>query len=144
MAQTRQEQPTSTRVNRIGYVVAILINVAGLVVLHVWPGWDDIPVLTDDARSVLGVVDTALVVGILVNLVQLIRNPGWPTAAGSLVTTVVGLIAMVRILQVFPFDLSSGWATVARVVLVVGIVGAVLGLLALVVSLVRMRQVEGR
>jgi hypothetical protein len=144
MTHVGQERRSPTRVNRIGYVVAVLINAAGLFVLHLWPGWRELPFLTADADSVLWVVDAALVVGILVNFVQLVRDPGWPTAAGSLVTTVVGLVAMVRILQVFPFDLSDGWATVVRVALVVGIVGSCLGILALLASLLRIRQVEGR
>ncbi|MQA34352.1 hypothetical protein [Modestobacter roseus] len=127
------------RTNRTGYVVAVLVNAAGLVVLHVWPGWQEFPVLTADTRSVLGVVDAALVVGIVVNVVLLLRSPGWPTAAGSLLTTLVGLVATVRVWQVFPFDVSDTWETVLRVVLVVGVVGACLGLLALL----RMRQVTG-
>jgi hypothetical protein len=80
----------------------------------------------------------------VVNLLQLVRSPGRPTALGSLVTTAVGLAAMVRVLQVFPFELSDGWQTAVRIALVVGIVGSALGILGLLVSLARMRQVENR
>jgi len=145
MTHVRQDRPAAaTRTNRLGNLVAVAVDVAGLVVLHLWPGWAEFSFLTEDTRSVLGVVDAALVVGIVVNLVLLLRSPAWPTAAGSLVTTAVSLVATVRVLQVFPFDLSDGWGTVVRVALVVAVVGSVLGILALLASLVRMRQVEGR
>ena len=142
MTQVRRAAPSATTANRIGYVVAVLVNTAGLVLLHLEPGWGAVPFLTAETRSVLGLVDAALVVGIVVNLVQLLRSPSWPTAAGSLVTTAVGLAAMIRVLRGFPFDLSDGWATVVRVLLVVSVVGSCLGLLALLASLLRIRHVE--
>ncbi|MCZ2812046.1 hypothetical protein O2W15_11435 [Modestobacter sp. VKM Ac-2979] len=138
-----QAQLAQGRSNRIGYVIAVLVNAVGLVVLHLWPGWQEFTFLTGDTRSVLGIVDAALIVGIVVNVVLLLRSPAWPTAAGSLVTTLVSLAAMVRIWQVFPFDVSDTGETVLRVLLVVGLVGACLGVLALVVSLLRMRQLSG-
>ncbi|MCZ2839133.1 hypothetical protein [Modestobacter sp. VKM Ac-2985] len=144
MTQAGRAQLAQERTNRIGYLVAVLVNAAGLVVLHLWPGWQEFTFLTDDTRSVLGIVDAALIVGIVVNVVLLLRSPAWPTAAGSLVTTLVSLAAMVRIWQVFPFDVSDTWETVLRVVFVLGIIGACLGVLALLVSLLRMRQLSGR
>ncbi|MFQ1002431.1 hypothetical protein [Modestobacter sp. SSW1-42] len=144
MTQLRDPGSTATRTNRLGCVLAVLVNAAGLVVLHVWPGWEELPFLTDEAWDVLPFVDAALVAGIVVNVVLLARRPGWPIAAGTLVTTVFGLVASVEVLSVFPFDVSPTWATLLRVVLVFGIVGAVLGILALLVSLLRLRQVEGR
>jgi len=144
VTQLRETGLTATRANRFGYLMTVLVNAAGLVLVHLWPGWEEFSFLTGNTQEVLGIVDAALIVGILVNVLQLLRNPGVPTAAGSLVTTAVSLAAMVRILQVFPFDLSDGWETLVRVVLVVGIVGACLGILALLVSLLRIRQVEGR
>jgi hypothetical protein len=144
VTQVRQARLTSTRMNRIGYLIAVLVNVAGFVLLNLWPGWQTIPFLTGDTPSVLAFVDAALVVGIAANLVQLLGSPGWPTAAGSLVTTAMSLAAMVRVLQVFPFDVSDPWPAILRAVLIFAIVGATLGILALVASLMRLRQVEGR
>ena len=54
----------------------------------------------------------------------------------------VGLAAMVRLWQVFPFDLGGAgfdWDLVVRCALVLGMVGAVLGALVAVVHLVRGR-----
>jgi hypothetical protein len=97
-----------------------------------------VPFLTGDTPQVLGLVDAWLAAGIVVNAVHLVRDPGWLTPAGTLVTTAFGLGATARILRVFPFDLDPGWATAAQVLLVVAIVGSVIGLVAASVSLIRM------
>ncbi|MGY1616181.1 hypothetical protein ACI797_05495 [Geodermatophilus sp. SYSU D00691] len=132
-------RPPSTAARRANAVAGVLANAVLLVLVHVWPGWDVVPFLTDDMALVLPFVDAALVAGIVVALVQLVRPEGWLAPAGTLVTTAFGLVATVRVLQVFPFDLSTGWETVVRIVLWIGIVGAVIGLLAALVSLVRLR-----
>ncbi len=115
-----------------------LANAVLLLLIHVWPGWDVLPFLTADTPRVLGLVDATLVAGIVVGVVQLVRSEGWLTPAGSVVTTSLGIASTVWVLSVFPFDVSPGWETVVRVLLVVGIVGAAIGLLAATVSLVRM------
>ena len=67
----------------------------------------------------LWLVDLSLVVTILLNLVYLVRDPRWLTAAGAVVTTVIGLAAVIRMMQVFPFDFgdSDVWPVVFRVLL---------------------------
>jgi hypothetical protein len=133
-------RPATSR--RPGYVAGALANGVLFWLIHVWPGWDVVPFLTGDMTDVLGWIDAALVAGIVVSAVHLVRDPGWLTPAGTLVTTTFGLAATARLLQVFPFDLSEGWATVARVVLWLGVVGSVVGLFAAAVSLVRMLRVQ--
>jgi hypothetical protein len=105
----------------------------------VWPGWDAVPFLTADVETVLWLIDLSLVVTIALNLLYLIRDPRWLTAAGAVVTTAIGLTAAIRMLQVFPFDLgdSGFWPVVFRVLLWVAIVGATIGLIANLVALVR-------
>jgi peptidoglycan biosynthesis protein MviN/MurJ (putative lipid II flippase) len=63
------------------------------------------------------------------------------TAAGAVVTTSIGLVAAVRLLQVFPFDFGSSgfWPVVVRVLLWVAVVGAGIGLIANTVIVVRGR-----
>ncbi|MGY1695315.1 MULTISPECIES: hypothetical protein [unclassified Geodermatophilus] len=129
--------PTTGR--RVGAAVAVLADVVVLLLLHVWPGWDVVPFLTDDTPQVLPFVDAALVAGIVVGLVQLARPRGAAIPGGTLVTTAVGLVALVRVLQVFPFDLDPGWEVVVRVALWVAVAGAVLAVLAWLVALLRLR-----
>ena len=135
-------RPATSR--RPGYVAGALANALLLWLIHVWPGWDVVPFLTGDMTLVLGWIDAALVAGIVVSAVHLVRDPGWLTPAGTLVTTAFGLAATARLLQVFPFDLSPGWATAVRVLLVVAVIGSAIGLLAALVSLLRMLAVTRR
>lgn len=55
-------------------------------------------------------------------------------------TTCAGLVALVRIWQVFPLDFGASsfdWAAMARTVLAIGIAGSVLGLVAGLVNLIK-------
>jgi hypothetical protein len=90
----------------------------------------------------LWLIDLSLVVTIAVNLVYLVRDPRWLTAAGAAVTTAIGLAAAVRILQVFPVDFgdSGFWPVVFRVLLSIAIVGAGTGIIANLVALFRARD----
>lgn len=141
MTTTQTKRP-STASGRTGYVIAVVINAVFLWLIHVWPGWDVVPFLTADFETVLWLINLSIVVTIALNLVYLIRDPKWLTAAGAIVTTAVGLAAAVRMLQVFPFDFgdSDVWPLVFRVLLWVAIVGSVIGIIANVVTLVRAAQ----
>ena len=138
MTTTVDRRP-STASRRAGYVVAAVINAVMLWLIHVWPGWDAVPFLTADFDKVLRLVDLSLVVTIALNLLYLIRDPRWLTAAGAVVTTAIGLAAAVRMLQVFPFDFgdSDFWPIVFRVLLWVAILGSVIGIIANLVTVVR-------
>ena len=124
---------------RAGYVVAAVINGVLLGLIHVWPGWDAVPFLTADFEIVLWLVDLSLVVTIVLNLVYLVRDPRWLTAAGAVVTTAVGLAAVIRMMQVFPFDFgdSDVWPVLFRALLWVALVGSIIGIVANLVTMVR-------
>jgi hypothetical protein len=138
MTTTVEKRP-SVASRRTGYVAGAVINAVLLWLLHVWPGWDAVPFLTADFEQVLWLVDLSLVVTIALNLLYLIRDPRWLTAAGAVVTTAIGLAAAVRMLQVFPFDFggSDFWPVVFRVLLWVAVVGSVIGIIANLVTVVR-------
>ena len=85
MTTTVARRP-STAGRRAGYVVSAAINGTLLWLIHVWPGWDAVPFLTADFEKVLWLVDLSLVVTIALNLLYLIRDPRWLTAAGAVVT----------------------------------------------------------
>jgi hypothetical protein len=140
MTTTEVTRP-STASRRAGYVIAAAINAALLWLIHVWPGWDAVPFLTGDFEGVLWLIDVSLVVTIALNLIYLVRDPRWLTAAGAILTTVIGLVAAVRMLQVFPFDFgdSEFWPVVVRVLLWVAVIGAGIGIIANLVALVRAR-----
>jgi len=126
---------------RTGYVVAVLVNLAMLWGVNRWPGWDVLPFLTDDTASVLGLVNASIVVNVAANALYLVRDPAWFKALGDVVTTGVGLAALLRIWQVFPFDFGTtstlDWELVTRVLLGVGIVGSGIAIVIALVSFVR-------
>jgi hypothetical protein len=125
---------------RIGYVLAAAIDAALLYAMNVWPGWDAVPFLTSDTTAVLGPVNASLLVGLVANAVYLARDARPVRALGDLATTSVGLVALVRLWQVFPFDfgaVSSAWTLVAHVLLALGILGSVVAIVVALVTLAR-------
>ena len=123
---------------RAGYLVAVLVNAAMLCAVNVWPGWEAVPFLTGGMRLVIGLINLSIVVNLGANVVYLLRDPPWLKALGDILTTAVGLVALVRIWQVFPFDFGDGsfdWTPVTRVLLGVGIIGSAIGIGVATVSL---------
>jgi hypothetical protein len=108
-----------------------------LIILNGSPGWQAIPFLTSDTTQVLWLVNLSLAASIAANLVYLAHDPPWLESLGDLAITGIGLAAAIRIWQVFPFDLSSGWSNAVRALLVVAIAGSCIALLVQIVSLAR-------
>ncbi|WP_409329851.1 hypothetical protein [Trujillonella humicola] len=123
---------------RAGHALGALVDAVLLVAIHAWPGWDVVPLLTGETPRVLGVVTAALVAGLVVHLVQVLRTPAWVAPAGLVVTSALGAVATAAVYRVFPFDVTGGWEVVFRVVLVVGVVGSCIGVVAALASLLRM------
>jgi hypothetical protein len=98
--------PTRTD-SRLGYVVAIVVNAILLGLVNTWPGWQAVPFLTDDAASVVTLVNLSLWVGIVTNLVYVVADPPWLKALGTAVATAITLAVLLRTLQVFPFDFGD-------------------------------------
>jgi hypothetical protein len=140
MTTTVARRP-STAGRRAGYVVAAAINAVLVWLIHVSPGWDATPFLTADFETVLWLVDLSLVVTIALNVLYLIRDPRWLTAAGAVVTTAIGLAAAVRMLNVFPFDFgdSGFWPVVFRIALWVAVIGSIIGIMANLATVLRAR-----
>jgi hypothetical protein len=127
----------SAGARRAGYLLAIGFSTVLLIILNGRPGWQAIPFLTSDTGQVLWLVNLSLAAGIAANVVYLACDPPWVRSLGDLVTTGIGLAAAIRIWQVFPFDLSSGWSAAVRVLLIVAIAGSCIALVVQVVSLAR-------
>jgi hypothetical protein len=129
-----------TTARRSSYLVAAVLDVALLILLNVSPGWAAVPVLTSAAADVVVAVDIALAVALVVNLICL-AHPRRPlTALGDVVSTAAGLVAVLRLLQVFPFTFAGSatdWATITRLTLISIIVVVSIALLVQLVVLVR-------
>ena len=132
--------PASRGQRRVGYTAGAVVNALVWVAVNWWPGWDAVPFLTADTRLVLGWVNASILVGLLANLVYAVSDPPALRALGDGVQNVVGLVAMVRLWQVFPVHFGPGgfdWELVARVFLGIGIVGASIAIVVALVRLVR-------
>ena len=121
---------------RVGYLAAAACSAVLLWVSHQLLDWGWPAFLTDDFRQVLGLVTASLVVSIVVNLALALYDGGRFRALTELVTSAFGLLVLLRVLEVFPFDFGSyatDWSGHAHGLLILLI--AVTGL-AMVVNLV--------
>ena len=137
MAPTHRARRPSAGARRAGYGLAIVFSTALLIILNGSPGWQAIPFLTSDTTQVLWLVNLSLAAGIAANAVYLVHDSPGVKVPGDLVTTGIGLVTAIRILQVFPFALSSGWSTAVRVLLVIAIAGSCIALVVQIVALAR-------
>ena len=137
MAHAHSARRPSAAARRAGYSLAIVFSAAVLVVLNATPGWQAIPFFTNDTAQVLGLVNLSIAAGIVADLTYLAYDPPWLKSLGDLVTTGIGLAAVIRIWQVFPFDLPAGWSAGVRTLLVICIAGSCIALLVQIVTLVR-------
>ncbi|NUT69613.1 hypothetical protein [Pseudarthrobacter sp. C4D7] len=126
--------------SRSGSVGSAIVNALLLYGINAWPGWQVLPFLTGDMPRTLDLINASLITGIIVNLVCAVIHSRALLALGNLVVMGVGVAAMLRLWDVFPFDFGtgwSGWAVLVRVLLVVGIVGSVIGAIVELVNLFR-------
>ena len=138
MTVTTPTRRTPLAARRIGYIVAGVITAWILFAINVSPGWQVLPFLTPDTDRVLLLVNASIAAGLIANMVYIAHDPAWIRSLGDLVTAVVGLAALGRIWEVFPFDFrdsSFDWATLVRVVLAVAMIGSAVGIVANVVGL---------
>jgi hypothetical protein len=137
---TTNKRRTRPAGSRGGYVVAAALNAALLYMINVSPGWTVVPFLTADMSAVLPWINASLAVGIAVNVVYLIVDDTFVKGLGDLLTLSVGLIAMISLWTVFPFDFGpqpGAWPTLVRVLLAFGIVGTVIAMITTCVAILR-------
>jgi hypothetical protein len=134
----KARQPLAAR--RFAYLMAALVDAAILYAVNVRPGWDVLPFLTKDTEQVLPWVNASIVVGLVANVLYVVRDPQWFRALGEMVTTAFSVAAMLRIWDVFPLHFDEGgfdWELLARVLLGLGIVGTVIAFVVALVAFVR-------
>lgn len=125
---------------RFGYAVGVLVNAVMLYAVNIWPGWDILPFLTQDAKQVIPWVNASILLSLVASVVYMMSDPAWLKALGDIATAAIAVVVLVRFWQVFPFDFGDAtfdWALLTRIVLGVGIAGSAIGILAGVVRLVR-------
>ena len=129
---------TSRVARKVGYSVAVMVNVIMLILVNATPGWRVLPFLTEDFVSLLWLVNLSIFSSIFVNVAYLAYDAAWFKSVGQIGVTAIGLVASLRTWQVFPFDFSpycGPWETLTRLMLVIAIFGSIV---AIVVELVRL------
>ena len=122
------------RSRRFGYVVGAAVNGALLYLVNRNPGWQAVPFLTDATTQVLWLVNASIATNLLASLVYVVRDPAWLKALGDIITTSLGVLATVRIWQVWPIDFAAGspWEVIARIAVGLAVVGGTIGIVVAV------------
>ena len=137
------EPQTSKRTTRrIGYAIAVLVNIALLVIVNNILDWGWISWLTDDLEQVLPLINLSLIASLVANAAYIAHDgPGFKGLL-ELVLNTISLVVTIRVLRVFPFDFStSGPETLTRTILIVAIVGLSI---AIVVQLAKLARIAAR
>ncbi len=129
---------------RVGYAVAVAVNVALLYVANNLLEWGWPPFLTEDFGRLLPIVTVSLVASILVNLAYIAYDAKWFKSLTQIGLAVITMAVFIRTLQVFPFDFSPydfNWETPTRAIIYICIVGVAIAIVVesvkLVVAVVR-------
>lgn len=128
----------SQRVRKVGYLVAVLVNGAMLVVVNVRPGWRELSFLTQDFVGILWLINLSMVASAVMNVAYLLYDPAWFKSVCQVGVSAIGLAAAILMLRVFPFDFSAysfDWTALTRLLLVLAVFGSVV---AVIVELVRL------
>ena len=129
-----------TATSRSGNVGSAVINALLLWGINIWPGWQILPFLTPDMTRALDLINASLIASLIVNLVCAVIHSRALLALGNIVVMGIGVAALLRLWEVFPFDFGtswSGWPVLVRVFLVLGIVGSIIGAIVEVVNFFR-------
>ena len=117
---------------RLGYGIAVVVNVIMLIFVQNILDWGWLGFLTDDFEQVVPWISLSLVMSIVVNLICQFNDTLVVKSSGQIGTNLISFLVTYRILRLFPFDFSTydfDWGIVARVVLVLAMVGAGIGML---------------
>ena len=123
---------------KVGYFVAVIVNVIMFILVNATPGWRVLPFLTEDFVSLLWLVNLSIFASVIINVAYLGYDGAWFKSVGQIGVTAIGLVAAIRTWQVFPFDFTpydGPWETLTRLTLAIAIFGSIVGI---VVELVRL------
>lgn len=132
---------------RIGYSIAIVINLAMLIVVQNIVAWDLLPWLTADFAQLVPWISFSLVASIAANFVYEFNDTPVVKAMGQIGTNLIAIVVTSQILQVFPFEFSAysfDWVIVARIVLILALVGSGIGVITETIKLVASGQPNER
>ncbi len=106
------------------YIAAIVVNIILLYIFNNLINWH-VYFITNALNDILWIINAAIIVTIIGNIVLLVYNPGWFRHIMKIILNIVAIIAVYNIFTVFPFNFSSfliDWSvTIALIFIMVGI-----------------------
>jgi hypothetical protein len=129
----------SRAARRFGYIVAIAVNGALLIVAHNLLSWGWPSFLTDEFADLLPLINLSLGATILVNATYINYDPVWFKSSTQIGLGAITMMLAVRTLQVFPFDFTGydfDWEPIARGMIILSMIGIGIGLVVETVRLV--------
>lgn len=130
----------SAAARQTGYAIAAGLNAVMLWVVSQLLEWGWPTFLTADFEEVLPIIQLSFVASIAANLAHMFYDPPWFKSAGQVVVSAIGLVAVLRILSVFPFDFTGydlPWITISRAILWIAVFGTSIGVIAESAKLIR-------
>ncbi|MGB9980471.1 hypothetical protein [Methanobacterium sp.] len=130
------------------YIGAIVVNVILLYIFNNLLVWH-VYFITNTFNEVLGLINLAIIVTIIGNIIFLMFNPGWFRHIVKIILNIFAFTAVYSIYSVFPFNFSSfliDWsATIALIFIMVGIaVATIFELFLLIINiLTRFKFIKG-
>jgi len=123
---------------RVGYGVAIAINVAMLIVVQYILDWGWLPFLTEEFADVVPWISLGLTATIVANLVYEFNDTRIVKSTGQILSNLISIFVTYQVYLAFPFDFSGStfnWETIFRILLILAMVGAGIGVLVEAVKL---------
>jgi len=145
--QHQLERPSARTTAHFGYVVAIIVNVAMLVIANNILEWGWLPFLTADFAQVLPLIDLSLLATIAANVAYLAHDPPWFKSVCQIGIGGISLAVALRMYQVFPLDFSSSqfdWEPMARFVILLTAIATLIAMVAELAKLIRGEPVSKR
>jgi hypothetical protein len=130
----------SRAARRLGYTIAIVVNVLLIYAINEWPGWQQVTFLTDETTRVIPLVNAALVISIVANAIYLIADARWLRALGEAINAAVSFVVILVVFTVWPFDFtdwSFDWTMLVQILGVVGLVGSLVAVITNLVTFTR-------
>lgn len=122
---------------RLGYVIAIAINLFALWVVHNVANWD-LSFITASWPQVLWAFNLSLGATMVANALFLVYDAPWFRHLAQMVLNLLGIVVIVTLFRVFPFDFGPQWVNqLARLALVLALLGTGIAVIVEFVSLVR-------
>ena len=121
---------------RLGYVIAIVINIVLLYVTHHLVAWE-VSFITPAWTGVLWAVDLSLGASIAGNVLFLVYDRPWFKHLVQIVMSILAFVSSYVMYRAFPFSFAQPWLTTGlRVLLLLGMVGLTIAVIADLAALI--------